>query len=227
MHILVSNDDGYLAPGLSALAEKLSEFAQVTVVAPDRNRSPASNSLTLDMPLRVKQMDNGYFSVDGTPTDCVHLAITGLLDKDPNLVFSGINNGENMGDDVLYSGTVAAATEGRFLGLPSIAISINSSQPRYYETAAAIAVQLLEQLLERELPSDTILNVNVPDLPLKNIKGLKATRLGQRHRSEPVIESRDPRNKKYFGSGLQGLNKTQGKGRISTPLIMVLFQSRL
>ena len=212
MHILVSNDDGYLAPGLSALAEKLSESAQVTVVAPDRNRSAASNSLTLDMPLRVKQMDNGYFSVDGTPTDCVHLAITGLLDKDPNLVFSGINNGENMGDDVLYSGTVAAATEGRFLGLPSIAVSINSSQPRYYETAAVIAVQLLEQLLERELPSDTILNVNVPDLPLKNIKGLKATRLGQRHRSEPVIESRDPRNKKIFWVGPPGAQQDAGEG---------------
>ena len=129
MHILVSNDDGYLAPGLSALANKLSEVARVTVVAPDRNRSAASNSLTLDMPLRVQQMDNGYFSVDGTPTDCVHLAITGLLKEDPSIVFSGINNGENMGDDVLYSGTVAAATEGRFLGLPSIAISITSSKP--------------------------------------------------------------------------------------------------
>ena len=149
MHILVSNDDGYLAPGLSALAVKLSEVARVTVVAPDRNRSAASNSLTLDMPLRVEQMDNGYFSVDGTPTDCVHLAITGLLAEDPNIVFSGINNGENMGDDVLYSGTVAAATEGRFLGLPSIAISINSSQPQHFETASTIAVLLHKQLMAK------------------------------------------------------------------------------
>jgi len=212
MHILVSNDDGYLAPGLSALAVKLSEVARVTVVAPDRNRSAASNSLTLDMPLRVEQMDNGYFSVDGTPTDCVHLAITGLLVEDPSIVFSGINNGENMGDDVLYSGTVAAATEGRFLGLPSIAISINSSQPRYFETAATIAVLLLKQLMAKELPADTILNVNVPDLPLDKIKGLKGTRLGQRHRSEPVIEARDPRNKKIYWVGPPGAQQDAGEG---------------
>ncbi|AGS39887.1 MULTISPECIES: 5'/3'-nucleotidase SurE [Cycloclasticus] len=211
MHILVSNDDGYLAPGLSALANKLSEVARVTVVAPDRNRSAASNSLTLDMPLRVQQMDNGYFSVDGTPTDCVHLAITGLLKEDPSIVFSGINNGENMGDDVLYSGTVAAATEGRFLGLPSIAISITSSKPRYFETAANIAVLLLNQLIVKELPADTILNVNVPDLPLTEIKGLKATRLGQRHRSEPVIEGRDPRNKKIYWVGPPGAQQDAGE----------------
>ncbi|AFT67075.1 MAG: 5'/3'-nucleotidase SurE [Cycloclasticus pugetii] len=211
MHILVSNDDGYLAPGLSALANKLSEVARVTVVAPDRNRSAASNSLTLDMPLRVQQMDNGYFSVDGTPTDCVHLAITGLLKEDPSIVFSGINNGENMGDDVLYSGTVAAATEGRFLGLPSIAISITSSKPRYFETAANIAVLLLNQLMVKELPADTILNVNVPDLPLTEIKGLKATRLGQRHRSEPVIEGRDPRNKKIYWVGPPGAQQDAGE----------------
>lgn len=211
MHILVSNDDGYLAPGLSALANKLSEVARVTVVAPDRNRSAASNSLTLDMPLRVQQMDNGYFSVDGTPTDCVHLAITGLLKEDPSIVFSGINNGENMGDDVLYSGTVAAATEGRFLGLPSIAISITSSNPRYFETAANIAVLLLNQLIVKELPADTILNVNVPDLPLTEIKGLKATRLGQRHRSEPVIEGRDPRNKKIYWVGPPGAQQDAGE----------------
>ena len=211
MHILVSNDDGYLAPGLSALANKLSEVARVTVVAPDRNRSAASNSLTLDMPLRVQQMDNGYFSVDGTPTDCVHLAITGLLKEDASIVFSGINNGENMGDDVLYSGTVAAATEGRFLGLPSIAISITSSKPRYFETAANIAVLLLNQLMVKELPADTILNVNVPDLPLTEIKGLKATRLGQRHRSEPVIEGRDPRNKKIYWVGPPGAQQDAGE----------------
>lgn len=196
---------------MSALANKLSEVARVTVVAPDRNRSAASNSLTLDMPLRVQQMDNGYFSVDGTPTDCVHLAITGLLKEDPSIVFSGINNGENMGDDVLYSGTVAAATEGRFLGLPSIAISITSSKPRYFETAANIAVLLLNQLIVKELPADTILNVNVPDLPLTEIKGLKATRLGQRHRSEPVIEGRDPRNKKIYWVGPPGAQQDAGE----------------
>ena len=157
-------------------------------------------------------MDNGFFSVDGTPTDCVHLAMTGLLKEDPSIVFSGINNGENMGDDVLYSGTVAAATEGRFLGFPSVAISINASQPQYFETAAVIAAQLLKQLLVNELPQDTILNVNVPDLPLDQIKGLKATRLGQRHRSEPVIEARDPRNKKIYWVGPPGGQQDAGEG---------------
>lgn len=212
MHILVSNDDGYLAPGLAVLASKLSEVAKVTVVAPDRNRSAASNSLTLTMPLRVEQMENGFFSVDGTPTDCVHLAITGLLEEEPNLVFSGINNGENMGDDILYSGTVAAATEGRFLGLPSIALSMNSSTPEYFETGATIAVQLLNQLLINELPADTILNVNIPDIPLSKIKGLKVTRLGQRHRSEPVIEARDPRNNKIYWVGPPGAQQDAGEG---------------
>ncbi len=212
MHILVSNDDGYLAPGLNCLATSLSEHAEVTVVAPDRNRSAASNSLTLDLPLRVSKMANGFFSVDGTPTDCVHLALTGLLKEDPDIVFSGINNGENMGDDVLYSGTVAAATEGRFLGLPSIAISINSSQPKFFETAAHVAVQLLQQLAKAPLPSDTILNVNVPDLPLSKIRGYKTTRLGQRHRAEPVIEARDPRNKKIYWVGPPGAQQDAGEG---------------
>jgi len=212
MHILVSNDDGYLAPGLAALANELSSVAKVTVVAPDRNRSAASNSLTLTMPLRVQQMENGFFSVDGTPTDCVHLAVTGLLKEEPSLVFSGINNGENMGDDVLYSGTVAAATEGRFLGLPSIALSMNSSSPKHFKTGAIIAVQLLNQLLSKELPANTILNVNIPDLPLSEIKGLKATRLGQRHRSEPVIEARDPRNEKIYWVGPPGARQDAGEG---------------
>ncbi len=212
MHILVSNDDGYLAPGLNCLATTLSEHAEVTVVAPDRNRSAASNSLTLDLPLRVSKMANGFFSVDGTPTDCVHLALTGLLKEDPDIVFSGINNGENMGDDVLYSGTVAAATEGRFLGLPSIAISINSSQPKFFETAAHVAVQLLQQLAKVPLPSDTILNVNVPDLPLSKVRGYKTTRLGQRHRAEPMIEGRDPRNKKIYWVGPPGAQQDAGEG---------------
>mgnify|MGYP003638163433 CR=1 FL=1 len=212
MYILISNDDGYLAPGLLALAKSLATVAEVTVVAPDRNRSAASNSLTLEMPLRVQQMENGFFSVDGTPTDCVHLAITGLLDIEPDIVFSGINNGENMGDDVLYSGTVAAATEGRFMGLPSIAISMNSSQPAHYETAAYVAVQLFKGLLNEKLPNDTILNVNVPDLPLSEIKGFKATRLGQRHRSEAVIEARDPRNKIIYWVGPPGGQQDAGEG---------------
>jgi len=212
MHILISNDDGYLAPGLASLAASLAEVSKVTVVAPDRNRSAASNSLTLDMPLRVRRMDNGFYSVDGTPTDCVHLAVTGLLDEEPDIVFSGINNGENMGDDVLYSGTVAAATEGRFLGLPSVALSMNTSEPKHFSTAAAVAVQLYQQLLNKRLPADTILNVNVPDVPLEQIRGFKATRLGQRHRAEPVIEARDPRNKKIFWVGPPGETQDAGEG---------------
>ncbi|PCI20199.1 MAG: 5'/3'-nucleotidase SurE [Piscirickettsiaceae bacterium] len=212
MHILVSNDDGYLAPGLSSLAEALSACAKVTVVAPDRNRSAASNSLTLEMPLRVQQQTNGFYSVDGTPTDCVHLALTGLLEDEPNIVFSGINNGENMGDDVLYSGTVAAATEGRFLGLPSVAISVCSSQPKYYDTAAHVATVLLKQLIDKPLPADTILNVNIPDVALKNINGYRATRLGQRHRAESVIEARDPRNKKIYWVGPPGKEQDAGEG---------------
>ena len=212
MHILISNDDGYLAPGLAVLADSLAKVADITVVAPDRNRSAASNSLTLDMPLRVQRMDNGFYSVDGTPTDCVHLAVTGLLESEPNIVFSGINNGENMGDDVLYSGTVAAATEGRFLGLPSVALSMNSSKPEYFETAGVVAVQLFNQLLNKTLPADTILNVNIPDIPLDQIRGFKATRLGQRHRSEPVIEARDPRNKKIFWVGPPGDTQDAGEG---------------
>jgi len=212
MHILISNDDGYLAPGLEVLAASLAKVADITVVAPDRNRSAASNSLTLDMPLRVQRMDNGFYSVDGTPTDCVHLAVTGLLKSEPNVVFSGINNGENMGDDVLYSGTVAAATEGRFLGLPSVALSMNSSKPKHFETAGVVAVKLFNQLLNKTLPADTILNVNIPDIPLDQIRGFKATRLGQRHRSEPVIEARDPRNKKIFWVGPPGDTQDAGEG---------------
>jgi len=212
MHILISNDDGYLAPGLTYLSDALKEQAEVTVVAPDRNRSAASNSLTLEMPLRVQQQDNGFYSVDGTPTDCVHLALTGLLDKEPDVVFSGINNGENMGDDVLYSGTVAAATEGRFLGLPSVAISISSSTPKYYETAAHVAILIFKQLHNKTLPSDTILNINVPDVAIGDIRGYKSTRLGQRHRAEPVIESRDPRNKKIYWVGPPGKEQDAGEG---------------
>ena len=212
MHILLSNDDGYLAPGLKALADSLSQVTNITVVAPDRNRSAASNSLTVEMPLRVKEMDNGFFAVDGTPTDCVHLAVTGLLNNEPDMVFSGINNGENMGDDVLYSGTVAAATEGRFMGYPSVAISMAASQPNHYETGAHVAKQLFEHLIARELPFDTILNVNVPDVPINELLGIRATRLGRRHRSEPVIESRDPKNNKIYWVGPPGGHQDAGEG---------------
>lgn len=212
MHILLSNDDGYLAEGLIALADALREHAEISVVAPDRNRSAASNSLTLEMPLRAYAMDNGFIKVDGTPTDCVHLAITGLLENEPDMVFAGINHGSNLGDDVLYSGTVAAATEGRFLGLPAVAISMVGSNPIHFETAAHVAVALLRQLVNNPLPQDTILNVNVPDVSIKELKGYQATRLGQRHKSEPVIKSEDPRGRIIYWVGPPGAEQDAGPG---------------
>src|ERR1043166_319361 len=171
MEILVSNDDGVNAPGIRILAEALRSLAKVTVVAPDRDRSGASNSLTLINPLRVKEQENGFMSVEGTPTDCVHLAITGLFKEQPNMVVSGINRGANLGDDILYSGTVAAAMEGRFLGLPAIAVSLASEQAQHYATAATVAKNLVTRLMEDPLPANTILNVNVPDVPYREIRG--------------------------------------------------------
>ncbi len=212
MHILLSNDDGYLAEGLVALAKALNDYATLSVVAPDRNRSAASNSLTLEMPLRAYTMDKGFVRVDGTPTDCVHLAITGLLDHEPDMVFAGINHGANLGDDVLYSGTVAAATEGRFLGLPAVAISLASNEPHHFDTAGHVAVTLLKQLLQHPLPHDTILNVNVPDVPIAELKGYQATRLGQRHKSEPVMKSTDPRGRRIYWVGPPGAEQDAGEG---------------
>jgi 5'-nucleotidase len=212
MHILLSNDDGYLAEGLCALANALRGYADLSVVAPDRNRSAASNSLTLEMPLRAYQMENGFVKVDGTPTDCVHLAITGLLEHEPDMVFAGINHGANLGDDVLYSGTVAAATEGRFLGLPAVAISLVGSHPTHFDTAAQVAVALLKQLIDKPLPQDTILNVNVPDVAMCDLKGYQATRLGQRHKSEPVVKSEDPRGRTIYWVGPAGAEQDAGPG---------------
>ena len=212
MHILLSNDDGYSAQGLIALAEALKHYADVTVVAPERNRSGASNSLTLDRPLHAITTSNGFIKVDGTPTDCVHLAITGLLEHEPDMVFAGINNGANLGDDVIYSGTVAAATEGRFLGLPAVAISLCGINPAHYETAAQVAVQLFQNIRRHPLPTDTILNVNVPNLPLAGIKGIRATRLGHRHKAEPVVRSQDPRGREIFWVGAAGPEQDAGPG---------------
>jgi 5'-nucleotidase len=212
MHILLSNDDGYSAEGLITLAQALGPLAELTVVAPERNRSGASNSLTLDRPLRVSKADSGFIKVDGTPTDCVHLAITGLLDREPDMVFAGINHGANLGDDVIYSGTVAAATEGRFLGLPAVAISLASGTPTHFDTAARVAVSLLGQILRYPLPADTILNVNVPDVPLRELKGFQSTRLGQRHKAEPVIRATDPRGREIFWVGAAGPEQDAGPG---------------
>jgi 5'-nucleotidase len=212
MHILLSNDDGYLAEGLCALADVLRKYADLSVVAPDRNRSAASNSLTLERPLRMAVAENGFVRVDGTPTDCVHLAVTGLLEHEPDMVFAGINHGANLGDDVLYSGTVAAATEGRFLGLPAIAISLASSNPTHFETAAHVAVTLLQQLIKSPLPQDTILNVNVPDVTIKDLRGYQATRLGQRHKAEPVVKTNDPRGRIIYWVGPPGTEQDAGPG---------------
>lgn len=212
MYILISNDDGYLAQGINTLAKALGHFAEVSVVAPDKNRSAASNSLTLDMPLRATIGDNGFVRVDGTPTDCVHLALTGLLEREPDMVFAGINHGANLGDDVLYSGTVAAATEGRFLGLPAVAISLVGSNPRHFDTAAQVAATLLQKIQNQPLPQDTLLNVNVPDLPMEAIKGYQVTRLGARHKAEAVIRDRDPRGHTIFWVGPPGSEQDAGPG---------------
>lgn len=212
MRILLSNDDGFLAPGINFLYKVLSEIAECTVVAPDRNRSGASNSLTLDNPLRVITTDNGFFSVNGTPTDCVHIAVTGLLSEMPDMVVSGINEGSNLSDDVLYSGTVAAATEGRFLGLSSIAISLAGPKCQHYDTAAKVAKMLVLKLNKEPLPKNTILNVNVPDLPLNELRGFQVTRLGTRHIAEPTVKTVDPRGRRIFWIGQPGPEEDAGPG---------------
>jgi len=212
MHLLLSNDDGYQAPGLQALADSLASIASVTVVAPHIDRSAASNSLTLQMPLRAKEVRSNWYHVDGTPTDCVHLGITGLLSKEPDMVVSGINSGPNLGDDVIYSGTVAAAMEGRHLGFPAMAVSINSFKAEYFETAAIITRDLVKQIIKRPISKDIILNVNVPDVPIDQIKGIQTTRLGNRHKSEPAIEDKDPRGKKIFWVGAAGPEQDAGPG---------------
>ena len=212
MHILLSNDDGYLAPGLRILAKTLSQQHSISVVAPERNRSGASNSLTLERPLRVQQADNGFYYVNGTPTDCVHLAITGLLEAEPDMVVSGINAGANMGDDVLYSGTVAAAMEGRFLGLPAIAVSCNSFTPEHFETAAVAVADFIDRLASQPMPQNNILNINVPDVALNQLRGLRATRLGNRHKSEGVIKQADPRGEMMYWVGPPGAAQDAGEG---------------
>jgi 5'-nucleotidase len=217
MRILVTNDDGYLAPGIIRLAAALAALAEVRVVAPDRDRSGASNSLTLKSPLYVTEHDNGFCSVEGTPTDCVHVAITGLLDPEPDMVVSGINAGANLGDDVLYSGTVAGAMEGRYLGLPAIAVSLAGLPPKHfqlkhYDTAARVACRLVTELQNNPLPKDTILNVNVPDLPWEALQGFQATRLGQRHKSEPVVKATDPRGRTIYWVGPAGPEQDAGPG---------------
>lgn len=210
--ILVSNDDGYLAKGINALAAALSKIGDVVVVAPDRNHSGASNSLTLHSPLRIHQVEKNRYFVNGTPSDCVHLALSGFLDFDPDIVVSGVNHGANLGDDVIYSGTVAAAMEGRFLGLPAIAVSLVGRHGTHYDAAAKVAAELVLRLQNKPLPSDIILNVNVPDRPYEELAGLRSTRLGFRHRSEPLIREKDPRNRTIYWIGPAGEGQDAGSG---------------
>ena len=215
MRVLVSNDDGVDAPGIRHLAEALRGAGHgVTVVAPDRDRSGASNSLTLDQPIRARRLADDSWSVAGTPTDCVHLALSGLLEADPDIVLSGINNTGNLGDDVIYSGTVAAAMEGRCLGLPAIALSLACVDHKavHFDTAARAAVEIMARLATDPLPADTILNVNVPDLPWDEVNGFEVTRLGQRHRAEPCIQQRDPRGRTIWWIGPPGAAQDAGAG---------------
>lgn len=212
MRILLSNDDGYQARGLSLLAQGLADLAEVVIVAPDRNRSGASNSLTLDTPLRVEQVSANVYYVNGTPTDCVHVAITGLLALEPDMVISGINHGANLGDDVLYSGTVAAAMEGRFLGLPALAVSLVIDQGQHFASALSVVRRLLDHIAREPLPRDTILNINVPDLPEDQMQGIRATRLGFRHKSEPVVKAYDPKGQPVYWIGPAGPGQEAGPG---------------
>jgi 5'-nucleotidase len=211
MRILISNDDGYFAPGIEHLAAVLGKRYEVTVVAPERDRSGASNSLTLDRPLMVRKAPNGFLFVNGTPTDCVHLAVTGLLDSLPDVVVSGINLGANMGDDTIYSGTVAAATEGYLLGIPAIAVSLTSKHGRHFDTAAAIALDLVERH-ERTPAGRWLLNVNVPDVPRDALNGMRITRLGRRHKAEDVIPTQNPRGETVYWVGPAGAAADAGEG---------------
>lgn len=210
--ILVSNDDGYFAPGIAALVNALSDIADITVVAPEQDRSGASNSLTLDRPLMLKKAATGYNYVNGTPTDCVHLAVTGMLDEMPDMVVSGINLGANMGDDTIYSGTVAAATEGYLLGIPAVAISLNSRFPDNLLTAALVARQIVERCLRAPFLSPVLLNVNVPDVAIGALAGIRTTRLGKRHKAEPVVRMKTPRNETCYWIGAAGAAQDAGDG---------------
>jgi 5'-nucleotidase len=211
--ILISNDDGYRAPGLIALDAALAPLAEVTVVAPDRNRSGASNSLTLEVPLRVLPYDeNRYFVVNGTPTDCVHIAVPGVLEFTPDIVISGINLGANMGDDTIYSGTVAAAAEGYLLGIPALAISLTSKAGEHFESAIGIALELVERFRRDPLAEPVLLNVNVPDVEPSRLRGIEVTRLGKRHKAEPVIKLETPRGETAYWIGPAGAAQDAGPG---------------
>ena len=212
MRILLSNDDGYFSPGIECLARALASIADITVVAPERDRSGASNSLTLDRPLSLRKAANGFYHVNGTPTDCVHLAVTGMLDVLPDMIVSGINLGANMGDDTVYSGTVAAATEGFLLGVPSIAVSLCSKTGANFETAARVALEVVTLVRERAPKQPRLLNVNVPDVPYAALRGQRVTRLGKRHKAEAVVPAVTPRNETVYWVGAAGAAQDAGEG---------------
>ena len=212
MRILLSNDDGYFAPGLAALAKALASVAEITVVAPERDRSGASNSLTLDRPLILRQAPTGFYYVNGTPTDCVHLAVTGMLDYRPDMVISGINHGANMGDDTIYSGTVAAATEGHLLGIPSLAVSLADYKEGNFDVAAQVVVDLVQRLRAQPFLEPMLLNINVPDCTAAQLGEIHVTRLGKRHKAEPVVKSTNPRGQVVYWVGAAGLAQDAGDG---------------
>jgi 5'-nucleotidase len=212
MRILLSNDDGYFSPGIQALADALAGLGEIVVVAPEQNRSGASNSLTLDRPLSLKRSASGFYFVNGTPTDCVHLAVTGMLDYLPDIIVSGINLGANMGDDTIYSGTVAAATEGFLLGIPSFAVSLTSFEGRNFATAGRVACELVERFMRDPIGEPVLLNVNVPDVPYADLQGSEVTRLGRRHKAEPVVRMRSPRNETVYWVGAAGAAADAGPG---------------
>ncbi|MDR0564256.1 MAG: 5'/3'-nucleotidase SurE [Azoarcus sp.] len=212
MRILVSNDDGYFAPGIAALAAALSDMAEVTVVAPERDRSGASNSLTLDRPLTLRRAGNGFYYVDGTPSDCVHLAVTGMFDVLPDMVISGINHGANMGDDTIYSGTVAAATEGYLLGIPSFAVSLISRDASDFSAASQVALDFVRRFMRQPFREPVLLNVNVPDLPYEQLGPPCVTRLGRRHKAEPVVRGTTPRGDTVYWVGAAGRVADAGEG---------------
>ncbi|MEW5967550.1 MAG: 5'/3'-nucleotidase SurE [Pseudomonadota bacterium] len=212
MRILLSNDDGYFAPGLAVLAQTLAAHAGITVVAPERDRSGASNSLTLDRPLMLRQAPGGFYYVNGTPTDCVHLAVTGMLDHLPDMVISGINHGANMGDDTIYSGTVAAATEGYLLGIPSIAVSLANHNAQHFDTAARVVADLVQRIQAQPPTEPMLLNVNVPDRAWDDLAGLAVTRLGKRHKAESVVKTTNPRGQTVYWVGAAGAAQDAGEG---------------
>jgi 5'-nucleotidase len=210
--ILISNDDSVFAKGLNVLQQHIAKQHDCVVVAPDRNCSGYSNALSLSQPLRINKMENGYYAVNGTPSDCVHLALNCFLEQDPELVISGINHGPNLGDDVIYSGTVAAATEGRYMGLPALAVSLASHEGKHFDTAAKVVLDIVNRLFQHPLPPDQILNINVPDIPYDALRGIQVTRQGRRHRAESMVKSSDAFGREIYWYGRVGQEQDAGEG---------------